>query len=205
MELHHAQIDDVAVQEDGNRHQFQEPHAQLGRHELQRGRHLIVDRRGQGQHVNQMQHARPEMLALVPTPRHEQHTTHPKDQPIGDDVVDTRQNAQCAQENRHDDHGDPWPAVALWPGLDGHILQLSQEENARQYRNQRAVAVFGQLPRSQQGRDSPGEVDGRRDRRDQQPKNAGIGKNAQAKARADTLTNLLHMPHSPQGLLSQVA
>ncbi len=161
MQLEHAQVDDVAVKEDRHRQEAQEPNAQLGRDQLQRGRRLVVDRVGQRQHVDQMQDRRPEMLAHGPAETEQEDAAHPQDRRIGDDVGNVGQFAQGSHQQGESHHRHAGPAVVHRTGPFGVFLELAQEQQRRQDRDERPVAVFRKLPGRQKraqpvGQEQPG-------------------------------------------------
>jgi hypothetical protein len=77
--------------------------------------------------------------------------------------------AQRAHGEGRQDHHHADPAVALGPRFGRVFLELAQEQQARQDRDQRPVAVFGKRPGLQQRVETVDEEDTRRNRGDGEP------------------------------------
>ena len=175
MQLGHAQIDDVPVQEYRHRDQLEKPHPQFRGHELQRRGHLVIDDPRQRQHVDQVQHGGPELPARGPAEADQQQPAHPQDHGIGHDVGDRRQISQQPQGKggQHDQRPDPAPVGIAVVFRD--CPELTQEQKRRQHGDQRAVAVFRQLPGLQERGHAVLEKDQGRDRGNDQPEHAPAG------------------------------
>ena len=104
------------------------------------------------QHVDQMQDRRPEPPPRAPAET-DQSRRRPKDQRVGDDVVDGDGAAGDGEPERQESQHEARAAIRHRPGLDRHTRDMAEEEQKRQERDQGAVAVFGQLPSGQERRD----------------------------------------------------
>jgi hypothetical protein len=93
-----------------------------------------------------MDNRRPEMLAGLPAETDQQNRSDPQDQAIGNDVADTDHLAAEAERKRQHHQRDPRPAIVHRARIDGHGLELTQEQKCRQHRDKWAMAVFGHLP-----------------------------------------------------------
>lgn len=173
MQAHDAQIDDIAFQKDRHGQHLQDRHAQLGRDHLQRGRDLVIQHARQGQHIDQMQYRRPEPPSRVPAKGNQQDPRDPDDGGIGDDIVDPRQFAQGTDAESQRDDRNARPAIGQGAGTRRKLFQLTQEHQRGQDRDQRAMAVFGQLPGRQQRVQPVGKEPPRRQCRQRQPEQAG--------------------------------
>ncbi len=173
LQLVAAQIDDVALQEDRHPQQLKEIHAKLRRHPLQVSGHAIIKRGGQRQHVDQMQDRRPELSPRAPAETDQKQRAHPKDQRVGDDVVDGDDAAGDREPERQESQHEARATIRHRTGLDRHPREMAEEQQKRQERDQGAMAVFGQLPGGQERRDPVPEDRTRREHGDDQPEQAG--------------------------------
>ena len=180
VQLEHAQIDDVPLEEDGDIQQLEKPDAELGREHLKLGRDLVVQHVRQRQHVDEMQDGRPEMPARGPAERDQQHPCDPQDRRIGHHVVDARQLAQPAYDQRQSHHHNPRPAVGDFSRVGRVLLELAQEHQPGQHRDQRPVAVFRPLPGCEQGVEAILEEPACCQRGKRQPEQSGHPRQGQA-------------------------